>query len=81
MRVRFRCSAEPTAVAVRPSRTKTTPKPAMNSRVSRTIFARWRRASPASVMSSPVTIDRYAGTTGSTHGETNEATPPPNATT
>src|SRR5215475_521647 len=29
---------------------------------------------------SPVVMDRYAGTTGNTHGESNETTPPPNAT-
>jgi hypothetical protein len=32
-------------------------------------------------MSRPVTIDRYPGTSGSTHGDRNETNPPANAST
>src|SRR5216684_6223326 len=79
---RCRLNDSPTAVATSPSETKTTAKPLKNKTVSRTTLASWAfDGADWSAMSRPAIVDRYDGTTGSTHGETNEMTPPPNATT
>src|SRR5579862_3354619 len=79
-RIWLRVTAPPNALAPSPSTTNTVPKPTTNRPVSRTILPTWR-PSPArsSATSRPVTIDTYAGTSGSTHGLRNETNPPPNA--
>jgi hypothetical protein len=69
----WRSSSAPTAVADSPKRTNTTENPATNSAPVRT----GRRSSAPA----PAVSDRYAGTSGSTHGDRNETIPPPKAST
>ena len=70
-------NVEPTAVAVRPRSTNTAENPATNSPVSRATRPRLPRDSVIWPTSRPVTIDRYAGTIGNTHGDRNDTTPAP----
>src|SRR5262249_2076993 len=92
----LRSNTDPSAVADRPSTTNTTEKPATNRAPPRTAVAVGRPpgfaggpsgSDAASAvgrgcadMPSPVVSDRYAGTTGSTHGDSSETVPPANAT-
>src|SRR5947209_7530361 len=64
---------EPMTVALRPSRMKMAEKLAMNSRLGTST-----RRTPTSLRSAgvtPITVDRYPGTSGSTHGDRNDTSP------
>src|SRR3990167_3594500 len=72
----------PITVAEAPNRMNTVENPAMNSRAFwRVLHLTRKRSSPRVSSSSdrPVTYETYAGTSGNTHGETNERKPAENA--
>src|SRR3990170_1315276 len=72
----------PITVAEAPNRMNTVETPAMNSRAFwRVLHLTRKRSSPRVSSSSdrPVTYETYAGTSGNTHGETNERNPAENA--
>jgi hypothetical protein len=70
---RLSASAEPIAVAASPERMKIVEKLAMNSTLGPSTRRALTRFSSAGV--TPTTVERYPGTSGSTHGERNETSP------